>query len=160
MHAFTEPQGIYIFDIDGTLADVTHRVHHLEGEKPDWEAFYKAAPDDPPKIDVLEIYCTLVDMGYKILLMTGRPDRYRQETEGWLEANLPLVNGESSYYTLFMRPEGDGRPDHVLKEEWVKDYLRVYPNEEVIGVFEDRNSVVEMWRSNGFTCLQVADGDF
>ena len=33
-------------------------------------------------------------------------------------------------------------------------------NYNVKFVLDDRNRVVEMWRSLGLTCLQVADGDF
>jgi len=33
---------IYIFDIDGTLADVSHRLHYITGETKDWDAFFAA----------------------------------------------------------------------------------------------------------------------
>ena len=31
---------------------------------------------------------------------------------------------------------------------------------DVFAVFDDRIQVVDMWRQNGLTCFQVADGDF
>lgn len=29
-----------IVDIDGTVADLSHRIHFIEGEKKDWDSFY------------------------------------------------------------------------------------------------------------------------
>ena len=40
-----------IFDVDGTIADVEHRRHLVNGDKgfkPDWNAFRKATEDDTP----------------------------------------------------------------------------------------------------------------
>ena len=33
-------------------------------------------------------------------------------------------------------------------------------NEDNLIIFDDRQSVVDMWRSRGLTCFQVAKGDF
>ena len=35
-----------------------------------------------------------------------------------------------------------------------------YDKDDVFAVFDDRNQVVDMWRKNGLTTFQVADGDF
>ena len=76
----------------------------------------------------------------------------RAETEKWLE------DKEVEYVALFMRPEGDHRKDNIVKEEIFNNHIRNKYN--VIFVLDDRNQVVEMWRSLGLKCLQVADGDF
>jgi hypothetical protein len=47
-------------------------------------------------------------------------------------------------------------PDNDLKQMWL-DTIGV---DKVAMVFDDRNQVVDMWRSNGLTCFQVAKGDF
>ena len=57
-----------------------------------------------------------------------------------------------------MRDTGDGRPDNVVKLEIFDREVRERYN--VVGVFDDRNKVVSMWRSLGLTVFQVADGDF
>lgn len=57
-----------------------------------------------------------------------------------------------------MRPEGDIRKDSIVKRELFEKYVRPYYNIEF--VLDDRNQVVEMWRSLGLKCLQVAEGDF
>lgn len=57
-----------------------------------------------------------------------------------------------------MRGKGDRRPDHLVKKELALE-LDLKP-ENVLCVFDDRTSVVEMWRKEGFRCLQVADHNF
>ena len=39
---------LYIFDIDGTIADLTHRLHYIQSIKPDWKAFNSNVMDDAP----------------------------------------------------------------------------------------------------------------
>ena len=97
-------------------------------------------------VDVLE------QVGFNIILVSGRDAVCRAETEKWLE------DKEVEYVALFMRPEGDQRKDNIVKEEIFNNHIRNKYN--VIFVLDDRNQVVEMWRSLGLKCLQVADGDF
>ena len=47
-------------------------------------------------------------------------------------------------------------PDNDLKQMWLND-IGV---DNVAMVFDDRQQVVDMWRDNGLTVFQVADGDF
>ena len=46
--------------------------------------------------------------------------------------------------------------DVDLKQGWLNDI----GIDNVLCVFDDRVRLVEMWRKNGLTCLQVNDGDF
>lgn len=57
-----------------------------------------------------------------------------------------------------MRKSGDMRKDSIVKREMFDEHIRGRYN--VNFVLDDRNQVVELWRSMGLTCLQVADGDF
>ena len=50
----SDPQDI-IFDMDGTLADVSHRKHFVENNPKNWEAFYKAMINDKPNSPVIMI---------------------------------------------------------------------------------------------------------
>lgn len=89
----------------------------------------------------------------KIILVSGREDKYRQETGNWLAAK------EIEFESLFMRKTGDWRKDSVIKKEIYEKEIRGKYN--VLFVLDDRNAVVSMWRRElGFTCLQVAVGDF
>ena len=59
---------------------------------------------------------------------------------------------------LLLRRTGDQRADNIVKAEIYDNHIA--PHYEVIGVVDDRRSVVEMWRSRGLVCFQVAEGDF
>lgn len=142
-----------IFDIDGTLADIEHRKHHIEGKKKDWEAFYGDCHNDAIIPQVEAIYRRFVNsIHYRIIIVTGRPESARQKTVDWLRIN------DFKCDDLYMRKEGDFRTDDVIKEEILSDIREKYG--EPFMVFEDRARVVGMWRRNGVFCLQVADGDF
>ncbi|MCF8059028.1 MAG: hypothetical protein K9K67_07015 [Bacteriovoracaceae bacterium] len=141
-----------IVDIDGTLADVEHRVHHVTKNPKDWHAFHKNLVNDTPQVwcrDLIEIYFS---QGINILLLTGRGEEYLEETKKWLLKHLV------PYKSLFMRGINDRREDSVVKKEIFQEHIS--PFYEVSFVIEDRQSVVEMWRGLGLTCLQCAKGDF
>lgn len=142
----------YIFDIDGTLADNKHRTHHLESKPKDWDAYHKGVELDGVFKHVAQIARSLADTG-EIVYCSGRHDGQREITQLWLQdvAGLPC-------YGLYMRKEGDHRPDHVIKLELLAE-IRADGYEPVMA-FDDRNSVVKMWRDAGIPCAQVADGDF
>jgi hypothetical protein len=87
-----------------------------------------------------------------IHLVSGRSEIVLGETTAWLKKYVAFD------YSLTMRPLKDHRPDHVLKIDLVKKSDLNASN--VLCVFDDRKSVVEMWRREGFCCYQVADHDF
>lgn len=133
-----------IFDIDGTLADLSHRLHFLE--KGDWKGFFAEADKDSPITEVIEMNNVLAS-NFEIVIVSGRCSSIRKETRDWLYDNGVVCN------ELFMREEGDHRPDHIVKEEILHKIQRKYV---VKYVFDDRQSVVDMWRRNGITCFQCA----
>lgn len=142
-----------IFDIDGTLADVSHRRHHLgnNGRSPDWKAFFDGMVDDP----VIEpVACLLEQLrsDFDIILCSGRPDNYREQTEKWLSDNAIV------YDKMFMRPAGDHRSDVIIKRQMLEAIRGDGYN--IRFVVDDRQSVVDMWREEGLVCLQAAPGDF
>lgn len=145
----------YLFDIDGTIADATHRLHHITGEKKDWPAFFDACVDDAPIEHIIGLVETLLEYEYSpgVVFVSGRSDRVRQQTIDWLERHL-FMKG----FDLYMRKDGDFRPDHVVKLELLAQ-IRADGFEPIMA-FDDRNQVVEMWRANGIPCAQVAPGDF
>lgn len=149
---------IYLSDIDGTLADLTHRLPLIKGEHPDWPGFFRACTDDTPIRDVIQLLVTLNWSGNRIFYLTGRSDEVEKETRAWLWQN-DCPGGE-----LLMRKQGDHRADHIIKGEML-DQLgqRFGPasfKQMVAGVFEDRAQVVKMYRDRGFRVFQVAEGDF
>ena len=140
---------LVVFDIDGTLTDPTHRLHHLKAK--DWDVFFAACGEDKPIHTGLAALLSFYNAGHEIELWTGRPERVRTMTEQWLALHAWPVRG----WTLRMRKDGDRRPDTVVKPE----YLRLCPRRPFL-IFEDRTSMVQEWRSRGLTCYQVAEGAF
>lgn len=138
-----------IFDIDGTLAIIKHRLHFIQKSPKDWNGFFSKIPEDIPNRAVI----TLLRMvTVPIILVSGRNEKYRAVTEKWLHDH------EIEYDFLFMREFNDRRDDAIIKKEIYIKYIEPYFDIDFI--VDDRNRVVEMWRSLGLTCLQVADGDF
>jgi hypothetical protein len=147
----------YIFDIDGTIADNTHRLHLLSNkDDPDrWDKFHDACVDDKPIWPVIQ---TLNALSYTadIHFWTGRSVRVRKQTIEQIKRFTALVHYEVEP-RLMMRPLGVHVKDHVLKERWLRSLV---PHYMPVAVFEDRQRVVDMWRSNGVQCYQVNYGDF
>ncbi len=146
-------RGIVIVDIDGTLADCSHRQHHVQGEKKDWKAFFAGMSEDMPRIDVIETVIGYFNEGHEIFIVSGRPDDYRTETSRWLHYR---VFHDKLYKALIMRRAHDSRPDDIVKQEIYDTYFKgKYPVHMVI---DDRPSVIRMWRSNGLPVTDVGNG--
>ena len=140
-----------IFDIDGTLADLSHRRHHIQNQSRNWDAFFAEAGNDQVIEPVRELARIIAAQGYKIILVSGRTDKIRQITADWLVAH------EVPFDELHMRREGDTRQDFIVKSELLDAILA--EGNEILCVVDDRPSVVAMWRERGLTCLQCRDWD-
>lgn len=156
-----------IVDIDGTLADCDHRLHHIRSDAPtdeemskttDWDAFYQNAAEDKPIIPIVSLVKSLYDRDWCIILMTGRSSEYRRQTETWLEDN------EINYHALFMRKPRDHTKDVDIKRAWyrmLKHGQISFPYADCPELaIEDRKRCIEMWRQEGLVALQCAKGDF
>ena len=141
---------IVIFDIDGTLADISGRRHHLEKRPKDWDAFFKGIPQDEAIKSIVRLCNILYESGIKILLYTGRREQDRAETVKW------LVQNGVQYHELILRHDNDRRSDVIVKHEMLAGINK----DKILFVVEDRSGVVEMWRSEGLVCLQCAAGEF
>ncbi len=145
---------IIVFDLDGTLALDDHRVHHLRGQEKNWDAYFAACPADAPNKPIIQIYDNLIGSpGARVEIWTGRIDQYLEATLQWIEDNCLHAPD-----FLQMRRADDRTQDTELKRMWLST-ARAQGN-EVILAFEDRKRVVDMWRSEGVVCAQVAPGDF
>lgn len=131
----------YIFDIDGTLAQMGDRSPY------DFTQVHK----DTVKKDVARV-SSILDREDWTIIMSGRSEECRQQTEEWLEKN------GIEFDELYMRAKGDNRPDWQIKYDLFNEHVRNRYN--VRGVFDDRNQVVALWREMGLTCFQVDYGDF
>lgn len=143
---------IVLCDLDGTLADTSHRVHHLMKEPKDWDSWNAGIPEDKPYHHVVTMLRALNMFDYRIIIVTARSEATRPETEHWLKYwRVP-------YVAMFMRPVGDLRSDHIIKQEAVlHNDIKLH---QVAFVLEDRDKVVAMWREMGLNCFQVRKGDY
>jgi phosphoglycolate phosphatase-like HAD superfamily hydrolase len=141
-----------IFDIDGTLANIDHRRHLVEHDSKKWDEFFAKIPEDSPNYDIAELCNHLYAVNNRLVIVTGRFERDRKITVEW------LAKHNIQYHTLLMRPNDNYEPDYVIKEHVLKDLQAQGAN--VWFVVDDRQSVVDMWRRNGITCLQCAEGNF
>lgn len=116
----------YLFDIDGTVADVSHRLRHIQKQPKDWRAFFAAVQDDLP-------IPHMIDLARRLRATTPR---------------RPCICARLAIIGLTNLVKSD-LLDQILADGF-----------EPIMVFDDRNQVVEMWRSRGVPCAQVAAGDF
>jgi len=140
---------IIVFDIDGTLANINHRLGYVRTKPKNWKAFDAGIPNDLVNTPVQRVFQTL-STGNTIILASGRSDRTRKDTVNWLERN-DLGNFDQ----LYMRKNGDFRSDDVIKKEILDQIIIDWGKPDM--VFDDRPKVVNMWRENGiwvFDCNQ------
>lgn len=119
----------------------------------DWKKFTEQCPQDTPFAWCVDLVSKF-GVDHEIIFMTGRVEQLRSVTLEWLSKYLSFLPD----YELLMRSEFDVRHDSDVKKDLYETL--VAPFYDVLFVLEDRNSVVEMWRSLGLVCLQCQDGDF
>jgi hypothetical protein len=141
-----------ICDLDGTLANTDHRVSHVQNTPKDWDSWNAKMGADALYEHVHELLVAMAKQWFTIYLITGRSEQYREVTKEWLKEH------EVPYDYLLMRPAGDLRSDTIVKEE-LFNTTRLDPH-HVAFALEDRDKVVDMWRSLGINCFQVRRGDY
>ena len=138
-----------MFDLDGTLADVRHRLHHVAHRPKNWDAFFAAAPDDPP-LDTGVALARESARECEVVYVTGRPERCRADTLAWLRRH-DLPDGR-----LTMRRSGDRRPARVAKLELLRRLAR---DRVVAVVVDDDDQVCDAYERAGFRVLRVTWAD-
>jgi phosphoglycolate phosphatase-like HAD superfamily hydrolase len=100
---------VAVFDIDGVLADVRHRLHFLDARPRDWDAFFAAVGADAVLTQGVDAIRDALADGLGVVYLTGRPERCRQDTVQWLHAHgLPVAE-------VLMRPDAERRPARLFK---------------------------------------------
>ena len=130
-----------VFDIDGVVADVGHRLHHLDRPK-SWPDFFAAAGEDPLLPQGARLVADLA-RGHEIVWLTGRPEWLRDTTSDWLARN-GLPGSE-----LHLRPGRDRRPARLYKVEVLR---RLAPRG--VGAFvDDDPEVISAAAAAGFAAV-------
>ena len=131
---------IAVFDLDNTLADTAHRQRFLERKPRDWDAFFAAAPADPPIPEGIALVLESAKE-CEIVYLTGRPERCRRDTLAWLAAQ-GLPDGR-----VHMRRNDDRRPARRTKLEILRSLART---RDVRILVDDDELVCEDARRAGF----------
>jgi len=166
-----------IFDIDGTLADASHRLHFIVPPdnlggwefRKDWDSFLsdEEVSRDTPIEPVWLALLAMLDARAQIIFITGRPEKQRVTTWNWLRnrdcilrnaAHLKWACWHAPSPALYMRTDGDHRPSHIVKRELLQ--LAREDGFDPKLAFEDREKDTRMWREEGLICAQVADGNY
>lgn len=134
-----------VFDLDGTLADVRHRLPHLQRRPRDWDAFFDAAADDPPLATGIALALESA-RDCDVVYVTGRPERCREATLAWLHAQ-GLPPGE-----LAMRRTGDRRPARTVK---VALLHRLARGRVVAVAVDDDELVCDAYEREGWPVLRA-----
>ena len=141
--AIAHPSAILV-DMDGTLC---HREGFTDRDPYDWS---RSSEDglDPIVADIVQRFAP----DHTIIVFTARPASAEIICRSWLKRHkVPFDH-------IFTRPDGDNREDSIVKWEMFEEHVKPFWSTQF--VLDDRQRVVDMWRSNGLKCLQVASGDF
>ena len=132
---------IAVFDVDGVLADVRHRLRFVEQSPKNWASFFAAMDDDGPLADGITMAQAHAMAGDSIVYLTGRNESYRALTLAWMRRhNLPEGR-------LVMRRDDDRRPARLFKPQALATIAR---RGRVVTVVDDDESVVTVLRRDGW----------
>ena len=140
---------IAIIDIDGTLCDLTHRLHYIQKEPKDWESFHADLMADKPITQMINLVNRMYQ-DYQIILCTGRMERTRVQTILWMS------NYGVCFDHMYMRTDDDHRLDTIIKPE-------MFTSEELaqaVIAIDDRARTIKMWRELGLIGLLCSEGNF
>lgn len=131
-----------VIDIDGTIA--RHVSRH-------WSAYDQLHTDEP--IDAIHaLTLAMVDYGYAVLMLTGRPEQYHPQTRAW------LVKHGFKFDKLFMRSAKDNRSNAEFKRDTYERFIQ--PEYRVVFAVDDNPHVVSMFRKLGVTVLDVGSSHY
>ena len=141
------------FDIDGTLANIEHRLDYVRSKPKNWKAFDAGIPNDKVNLPVADVFWAMSYNQNTIILASGRNERSRQETEDWL-----TVSCLDSYDKLYMRKADDYRSDDIVKDEIIDEIVADYGKLPDMW-FDDRPRVVKAVRKRGIFVFDVYQGE-
>lgn len=126
-----------VIDIDGVVADVRHRLHHVHRHQ--WQRFFAAAHADPVLAEGAGLVADLA-RGHDIVWLSGRPEWLRPVTVDWLTRHrLPAEE-------VHLRPDGDYRPARVFKLE----VLQTLAPRAIAAFVDDDREVVDAAVAAGY----------
>lgn len=133
---------VYLCDIDGTMA-------LFDGKRSPFDT--AKCENDDLNYYLNKLLTIITADGYRIIFVSGREEKFREETMRWFKKHNVDV------YLLLMRKTGDFRDDTIVKREIFMDNIK--DSYMTLGVFDDRPKVIRMWRELGLFVLNVGDSN-
>lgn len=145
-----------IFDLDGTLCNVSSIRHHVRGGpqngyRKNFDAFHRESVNCPPIPEVVEGVRRAQELGRDILVVTARSTRFRAHTAFWL-----AMHGIHSD-RLFMRRAGDTRVDVAVKADILAS---ISPRWNVLRAWDDNPSIIALWEHHGIPVRLVPGWEY
>ena len=147
----THKEKCIIFDLDGTLCDVTHRRQFVATKPRNWDAWNKGISNDKAVKQVLAMFHSLKYF-YAIFFVSGRSDDYRDITLQWFDDHGIMSD---DYNGLYMRKYQDHRDGAIVTAEIADQIEEQY---QIFAVFDDRKRVLTMWQERGIFTFDVSQG--
>ena len=126
-----------ILDLDDTLFKLGPRKLFYDKN---WDRYNSNFQEDELNWDIYEVVKSLVTTNYSLLILTGRYERYRQQTIEQLEGLLPNYSTINDRLVgLVMKPQDDDRSSFHFKTEWIKNHKDSFKIKLVI---DDRDDIL------------------
>lgn len=145
-----------IFDVDGTLADVSPYLYHIRNVynspnfKKDYDRFHEESINALPNTEVVEMLNKVFFDQKHVIVVTSRNEYWRGVTSYWLAKN------DIGHHALYMRKDGDFRPDYEVK----KDILhKIKKHWRVTHAVDDNPAVLKLWHDYGIETTKIGDWD-
>jgi hypothetical protein len=137
-----------IFDMDGTLADVSSIRHHLlsDPRRKNFHAFHSESVNVPAHPHVVEAAQRVHADGFAVLIVTARKAMWRNHTAFWLAINNVPSDG------MWMRADHDNRPDGQVKTDILARIRRSF---NVVHAWDDNPAVLAVWDAHGIPTTRV-----
>ena len=151
----------YLFDVDGTLLDITHRLKFIREKPKNWKAFRDPRQKnwDEPIIHIINIFNALRAAGHNTIIVTARTKDEEEDTRktlvNWIPGMLDPTEDMDYVIPMYLRSYRDFRKDTVVKAEILEKVRMDGYKPEM--VFDDRPSVINMWHEQGLIVGDVRD---
>ena len=137
-----------LFDVDGTLVDVSSIRYLVDAKDPNFtgfrqfDRFHEESINMPAHQKVVDAWMQSLHDGHINIVVTARKEKFRRLTRWWLtERNLHPKH-------QLHRGDRDGRPDVEVKRDMLNLLREHY---DIVGVWDDNPRVIEMWEAEGLT---------
>lgn len=137
---------VAVWDLDGTLADASRRVARLDRDNPDWDDHHHDIHEDPVLRDQRALLQICEDAGLATIILTARPEKYREMTEWWLARHGIFPDA------VLMRSPQDSIKTAEYKATAIDALLSRFIIELVV---DDHIEVIEVARQRGIPALYV-----